>query len=85
MGVPGKIFHCKREVRQGDPLSLLLFVIANDLLQSILNKAKDQELLQLQIQQRCGQDFPVVQYVDDTILIMEVCPKQMFFLKAILN
>jgi hypothetical protein len=60
-GVPGKIFHCKREVRHGNPLFPLLFVIADDLLRSILNKAKDQELLQLQIQQICGHDFPIVQ------------------------
>jgi hypothetical protein len=31
------------------------------------------------------QDFPIVQYADDTLLILEACPKQLFFLKAILN
>jgi hypothetical protein len=84
-GVPGKTFHCKRGVRQGDPLSLLLFVLATDLLQSIINKARHLNLLQLPLPDSCEQDFPIVQYVDDTLLIMEACPKQLFFLKAILN
>jgi hypothetical protein len=30
-------------------------------------------------------DFPIVQYADDTLLIMEACPLHLFTLKAILN
>jgi hypothetical protein len=62
-----------------------LFVLAADLLQSIINKARQQNLLQLPLTKNCGQDFPIVQYADDTLLIMEACPRQLFFLKAVLN
>jgi hypothetical protein len=29
--------------------------------------------------------FPIIPYADDTLLIMEVCPQQLFALKTILN
>ena len=83
-GVARKVFHCKRGVRQGDPLSPLLFVLAADLLQTLINKAKEQGLLNLHLQ-RDGQDFPIVQYTDDTLLIMEACPQQVQVLKGIME
>jgi retron-type reverse transcriptase len=84
-GVPGKVFHCKRGVRQGDPLSPLLFVLAVDLLQSVVNSALNEGVLTLPLPLRCGTAFPIVQYADDTLLFLEACPMQLLALKAMLN
>ena len=69
-GVPGKTFHCMRGVRQGDPLSPLLFVIVADFLQSILNDARMNNRLSLPIPSLSDQDFPILQYADDTLIFM---------------
>jgi hypothetical protein len=83
-GVPGKKFYCKRGVRQGDPLSPLLFVLAAELLQAIINKAASSGLLRKPIPQP-DEDFPIVQYADDTLMILEADARQLFFLKGILH
>jgi hypothetical protein len=44
-GVPGKTFHCRRGLRQGDPLSPLLYVSMADLLQTVINRACEFNLL----------------------------------------
>jgi hypothetical protein len=69
-GVLGKFFQCRRGVRQGNPLSPLLFVLAAELLQLVLNKASNIGLLQRPLDLLHTSDFPVIQYVDDTILVM---------------
>jgi hypothetical protein len=57
-GVPGKVFHCRRGMRQGDLLSPLLFVLVADLLQSIVNRAKEQGLLKFPVPLQYSSVFP---------------------------
>jgi hypothetical protein len=84
-GVLGKFFQCRRGVRQGDPLSLLLFVLAAELLQVVLNKASNIGLLQRPLDLLHTSDFPVIQYADDTILVMRALQREIFCLKALLH
>jgi len=60
-------------------------VLVADLLQSILNKAKDSNLLNLPLPLRHSPDFPIIQYADDTLIVMEACSRQLITLKAILH
>ena len=65
-------------------MSLLLFVLAADLLQIIVNRAASMNLLKAPIPQR-EEQFPIIQYADDALLIMQAEAQQLFFLKALLN
>lgn len=80
-GVPGKDFKCKRGVRQGHPLSPFLFVMAAGLLQSIINSAHDSGILSQPIPQP-GAKFPIIQYADDTLIILPADKKRFSVLKV---
>lgn len=67
--VPGKFFKCKHGVRHGDPLLPLLFVLAAELLQILVNKAASINLLKAPIPHEAG-EFPIIQYADDTLLLL---------------
>jgi len=84
-GVAGKEFKCRRGVRQGDPLSPLLFAIAADLLQCVVNDEYAQGHLIPPFSQSAEYPFPIIQYADDTILVMQGCESQLLHLKEILH
>ena len=84
-GTPGSSFLCKCGVRQGDPLSPLIFVIAADLLQSAINEALRNNILDLPIQRDTNGDYPVIQYADDTLIILPACTRQLTKIKEILE
>jgi hypothetical protein len=84
-GTLGKVFHCRRGVRQGDPLSLLLFLLAADSLQTILNDAARNNLLSLPLLFPSDQDFPILQYADDTVIFMKGDIADLLHLKGMLQ
>ena len=57
--VAGKEYKCKRGVRQRDPLSPLLFALAIDLLQCVLNKANENGTLSPTFPQKNEMLFPM--------------------------
>ena len=51
----------------------------------MVNRARIQNLLNLPIPLQYSDDFPILPYADDTLIIVEACPQQMTALKNILQ
>jgi hypothetical protein len=66
-------------------MSPLLFVLAANLLQSIINKSHAQGLFQLQIPSNDQASSLAIQYANDTIIVMLPSQRQLLCLMAILE
>jgi hypothetical protein len=67
----GHYFQTKKGLRQGDPLSPILFNIVADMLAIIIERAKQDDQVSGLIPHLVEGGISILQYADDTILFME--------------
>jgi hypothetical protein len=67
----GNYFQTKKGLRQGDPLSPILFNIVADMLAIMIERAKSDGLFEGVIPHLVDGGLSILQYADDTILFME--------------
>jgi hypothetical protein len=78
-------FRTKKGLRQGDPLSPMLFNIVADLLAIIIEHAKIDGQFEGVISHLVDGGLSIIQYADDTILFMENDLEKAKNLKLILS
>ena len=67
----GHFFKTRKGIRQGDPLSPLLFNIVADMLAILINRAKVDGQISGVVPHLIDGGLSVLQYADDTILFMD--------------
>jgi len=67
----GPYFQTRKGLRQGDPLSPILFNIVADMLTLFINRAKADNQLGGVVPHLIEGGLSILQYVDDTILFLE--------------
>jgi hypothetical protein len=71
-GAPGSFFNTHRGLRQGDPLSPLLFNLVSDALATLLEKAKATNQIRGLIPHLIERGLTHLQYADDTIIFLSL-------------
>jgi hypothetical protein len=82
-GEPTDLICHRRGLRQGDPLSPMMFILAMDVMNSLISKANDQGLLQPILRQGHGQRVSI--YVNDVVLFLKPHMEELFLVKEILK
>ena len=67
----GHFFQTKKGLRQGDPLSPMLFNIVADMLAVLINRAKADGQITGIVPHLIDGGLSILQYADDTVLFME--------------
>src|SRR6266542_1781427 len=67
----GHYFQTKKGLRQGDPLSPILFNIAADMLAVLIERAKVNRQIEGIVPHLVDGGLSILQYVDDIILFMD--------------
>jgi hypothetical protein len=68
-GIPGKSIQLKRGLRQGDPLSQILFILVMDVLGGLVSKAEEKGLLQPLSSRSLHHRISL--YADDVVLFLQ--------------
>jgi hypothetical protein len=86
-GSPEGFFNSSRGIRQGDPLSPLLFVLVMEALSRMVNATVEQGLIsRFSVGGRVFSDLVVSHslFADDTLIFCEACPEQIHYVRLIL-
>jgi hypothetical protein len=77
-------FHTKKGLRQGDPLSPVLFNIIADMLAVLVYRARDNCQIKVVVPHLIDEGLSILQYADDTIIFLENDIEQAKSLKLLL-